>query len=489
MVVGTIIGTSIFVQPSEVTGQVPSVGGVFAVWIVAGVLTIFGALVCAELSSIFTRSGGVYIYLKEAFSPAVGFLWGWAMFWTMHSGIIAAIATVCGRYTAYFVPLDDNGIKAVGVAVILVLTAVNYVGVRQGSTLQTVFTVGKIVAIVVIIICGLLFGGAAHQRVLEAADASASQPAAAAGISEFLLALVAGLFAFGGWHMVTYNSEETVAPRSTIPRALMFGTALVTVCYVAMNAVYMWVLPLDTIRTSTRVAADAADAVWGSGGGAMMSALVIFSAFGALSGIVLAGPRVYYAMAQDGMLFRWAAAVHPKYHTPHRAIVMQGVWSCVLVVTGSYRVLFTRVIYTEWIFFGLMALGLIVLRRRDQRDAAAGATPATFSGNASPDGGVEEAAAPRPYRADYHIWGYPLVPLVFAASAFAIVVNQVVSSPIESLTGLSLVLVGLPVYYLWARLPSRADASATRSDAAAENRDDTGSGRVPNEPPSIPDQE
>ena len=457
MVVGTIIGTAIFVQPSEVTGQVPTVAGVFTVWLVCGVLTLFGALVCAELSSIFTRSGGVYVYLKEAYSPAVGFLWGWAMFWTMHSGIIAAIATVCGRYTAYFVELDDNGIKAVAIAVIVLLSAVNYTGVRQGSQLQTLFTVGKIVAITAIIVSGFLFGAGAHERVLEAAAAGAAALEASApagldaaaagtdtvGITEFLLALVAGLFAFGGWHMVTYNSEETVQPRTTIPHALIIGTGIVTLCYVAMNAVYMWVLPLETIAASTRVAADAADAVWGSGGGTMMSGLVIFSAFGALAGIILAGPRVYYAMAQDGLLFRWAGAVHPKFHTPHRAIVLQGVWSCVLVATGSYRVLFTRVIYTEWIFFGLMALGLIIFRRRDAADA---------TGNPRDDDGD------RPFKADYHVWGYPAVPLIFAFSAFAIVVNQVISSPVESATGLSLVLLGLPVYYLWARNPSAPSA-------------------------------
>jgi APA family basic amino acid/polyamine antiporter len=453
MVVGTIIGTSIFVQPSEVTGRVPSVAGAFAVWVVSGVLTLFGALVCAELASIFTRSGGVYVYLKEAYSPALGFLWGWAMFWTMHSGIIAAIAVVCGRYTAYFVPLGDFGIKIVGVAMILILSAINYIGVRQGSALQTLFTAGKLIAIVLIIVSGFLFGGAAHQQVVAQAGGSAppaatldagaaavrgAAPSAPSGsITEFLLALVAGLFAFGGWHMVTYNSEETIAPRTTIPRALMIGVAVVTAAYVAMNAVYMWVLPLDTIRASTRVAADAADAVWGGGGGAMMSALVIFSAFGALAGIVLAGPRVYYAMAQDGLLFRWAAAVHPRYHTPHRAILMQGVWSSVLVLTGTYRVLFTRVIYTEWIFFGLMALGLIVLRRRDASSLQA------------VDGAV--TSDDRPWRADYRMWGYPVVPLAFAFAAFAIVINQIISSPADSLAGLALVIVGLPVYYLWTR--------------------------------------
>jgi len=451
MVVGTIIGTSIFVQPSEVTGQVTSVAEVFAVWIVSGILTLFGALVCAELASAFTRSGGVYVYLKEAYSPALGFLWGWAMFWTMHSGIIAAIATVCGRYVAYFVPLGDAGVRAVGIAVIVILSAVNYVGVRHGSMLQTIFTAGKLLAIVLIIVSGFVFGGAAHESVVAAgSDAAATEqppapatpiagdapgaPGGGAGVTEFLLALVSGLFAFGGWHMVTYNAEETFEPRRTIPRALIIGTAVVTACYVAMNAVYMWVLPLDDIRTSTRVAADAADAIWGTGGGAMMSALVIFSAFGALAGIVLAGPRVYYAMAQDGLLFRWAAAVHPRYHTPHRAIVLQGVWSCALVATGTYRALFTRVIYTEWIFFGLMALGLVMLRRR----------------------GVS---------GDYRVWGGPVIPAVFALSAFAIVVNQVIDSPVDSLTGLALVLAGLPVYYVWTR---RGDGPTTPTSARAD---------------------
>jgi APA family basic amino acid/polyamine antiporter len=244
--------------------------------------------------------------------------------------------------------------------------------------------------------------------------------------------MVAGLFAFGGWHMVTYNAEETEDPRRTIPRALVIGTLVVTACYIALNAVYLYLLPLDVVASSDRVAADAADAVFGRGGGASMSALVVFSTFGALSGIVLAGPRVYFAMARDGMLPAWVGAVHPRFQTPHRAIVLQASWACVLVGTGSYRVLFTRVVYTEWIFFGLMAVGLFLLRRRAD------------------------------LRRDYSVWGYPLVPAIFALSAFAIVANQVVAEPVESLTGLGLVLVGLPVYHFWARRGyRRPDSSHT----------------------------
>ena len=424
MVVGTIIGASIFVQPSEITGPVPSLTGTALVWLVAGLLTFFGALVTAELASTFTESGGVYVYLREAFSPLMGFLWGWAMFWTMHSGIIAAIAVVFARYLGYFLPLDPWGIKVAAVGAIIFLSWVNYLGVREGSNLQTAFTVAKVLAIMLMIAVGFALGGGASAPTTASAVASDLQATDAgllggATLQDFFVALVAGLFAFGGWHMVTYNAEETLEPKRTIPRALTIGVLVVTACYIALNAVYFYVLPLETVVTSDRVAADAADAVVGSGG-TIMSLLVVFSAFGALSGIILAGPRVYFAMARDGLLFRWVGAVHPSRRTPHRAILLQAVWSSALVVTGTYRALFTRVVYTEWIFFGLMAVGLFLFRRRP---------------------GLQR---------QYSVWGFPIVPAVFALSAFAIVVNQIVTDPGESALGLSFVLVGVPVYYAWA---------------------------------------
>lgn len=422
MVVGTIIGASIFVQPSLITGHVPSIAGVFAVWATAGLLTLFGALVCAELAAAFPRTGGVYVFLKEEFSPAVGFLWGWAMFWSMHSGIIAAIAVVFARYVGFFTPLGDTGIRVVAIAGILALSGVNYVGVRHGSALQTAFTIGKVFAILVIITVGLALGPSAGDpapALRPLAEPSAAGSAIALG--DFALALVAGLFAFGGWHMVTYAAGETRKPERTIPRALLVGVAVVTLCYVALNAAYLYVLPLEAVVSSTRVAADAADAVLGRGGAAVMSGLVIFSTFGALAGIILAGPRVYLAMARDGLLFRWVAAIHPAYRTPHRAIVLQAVWASVLVATGTYRALFTRVIYTEWMFFALMAVGLVLLRRRP-------------------------GYAPR-----YTLWGFPIVPGVFAAASGAIVLAQLASDPAESAAGLALVAIGLPIYSVWVR--------------------------------------
>jgi APA family basic amino acid/polyamine antiporter len=302
---------------------------------------------------------------------------------------------------------------------ILLISWVNYRGVRHGSVLQAAFTWAKVAVIIAIIAVGLAMGGDAHQAVVASA---APPPGGAMSLSAFGVALVAGLFAFGGWHMVTYTAEETRDPRKTLPRALVIGMVLVTVLYIALNGIYLYLLPFHAVATSTRVAADAADAVFGRGGGTVMSAVVLFSAFGAVSGIILAGPRVYYAMARDDLLFRWAGEVHPEYHTPHKAIVAQALWACVLVGTGTYRALFTRVIYTEWIFFGLMAVGVFIIRRRSD------------------------------VTRQYSLWGYPWVPLVFALSAFGIAVNQVITQPVDTAVGSGLILIGLPVYWYWTRM-------------------------------------
>ena len=412
MVIGTIIGASIFVQPSLVSGAVPSVSGMLLVWVGAGVLTMIGALVAAELASAFPGSGGVYVFLRESYSPAVGFLWCWAMFWSMHTGIIAAIATVCARYVAFFVPLGDTGVRVVAIAAILVLSAVNYLGVRHGTALQTAFTGIKVAAVILIVVAGVT----AVRGPTDVPTPVGTTPSPS--FRAFVTATVAGLFAFGGWHMVTYTGDETVNARRTIPRALVIGTLAVTASYIAVNAAYLLVLSPAAVAASNRVAADFADRLLGSGGAAAMSALVVLSTLGAMTGIILTGPRVYLAAANDGLLFRWIGEIHPRFGTPHHAIALQAVWACVLVATGTYRALFTRVVYTEWIFFGLMTAGLFLLRRR-------------------PD-----------YAPMYRAWGYPIMPLLFIAATAVIVFNQLVSEPVASLTGLAIVLAGLPIYYL-----------------------------------------
>jgi basic amino acid/polyamine antiporter, APA family len=413
LVVGTIIGSSIFVQASEITAKVPSVGGVILAWAAAGALTLIGALVCAELASAYPRTGGVYVFLREIYSPSLGFLWGWAMFWTMHSGILAAIATVFARYAGWFVPLDDTATKVVAISAIVVLSAINYLGVALGGRVQFAFTVVKVAAVAGIIAAGWLISGPAPVDNVRSL--------AGIGGGNFLLAVGAGLFAFGGWHMVTYTAEETVDPTRTIPRSLMIGVVVVTACYIGLNAIYLRVLPIEEVIASTRIAADAFDVLVGPLGASLIAGLVMFSAFGALNGIVLVGPRVYYQMAQDGLWFRLAGEVHPRFQTPAKAILLQGAWSSVLVFTGTYRALFTRVIYTEWIFFALLALGVVLLRRRPG------------------------------YHPQWKMPFVPLAPIIFVLASAAIVVNQVLADLQNSAIGLLIVASGFPAYRFWAR--------------------------------------
>jgi APA family basic amino acid/polyamine antiporter len=321
---------------------------------------------------------------------------------------------VCARYVAHFVELTSGQQQVAAAGIILLISAINYVGIRTGTSVQTAITVAKLAAIAALLAAGVAFsgGGGGDPWTLSLAEL------AAAPIDRMLLGVSAGLFAFGGWHMVTYTAGETTDPVRTLPRALMVGVVVVTLCYVCLNAVYLNVLPLEAVRASPRIAADVAQALVGPVGASAVSVLVVVSAFGALTGIVLAGPRMYLAMAQDGLMLSWMGAVHPTYRTPHRALALQAVWSSVLVLTGSYPTLFGRVIYMEWFFFALMTAGLFVLRRRAS------------------------------YRPAYRMWGYPITPLLFIVPSAAIVVNHLWSTPSEALFGAAVVATGWPVA-LW----------------------------------------
>jgi APA family basic amino acid/polyamine antiporter len=422
MVVGIIVGAFIFVQPTEVTRLVPNVRGVILAWAVAGILTLCAALVCAELSALYPETGGVYVFLKKIYSPALAFLWGWGLFWVMHSGILAAIAVVLARYAGYFFGLSEAGIRTLAIAAILLVSWIQYLGVKPGSAVQVTLTAAKLGAIA--IMCGLLFtlGSATHHSVLS----SVERPVL---FTSFGLAVAAGVFAFGGWHMVSYSAGETRDPGRTIPRALIFGVLIVTACYTLLNAAYLYVMPLSAVASSTRVAADAMERVLGPIGAKAITVVIIISALGALNGIALAGPRVYYAMAQDGLAFRWMAALHPQRRTPHLAIAAQAGWACFLAATNSYRALFTRVIYTEWLFFALLAAGIFVLHRRGRY------TPKSLA------------------------FAYPLLPIVSLVTSAAIAANQIYAAPRDSFIGLGLLLVGLPVYFFWAHRTTTSHAA------------------------------
>ncbi|HET9400620.1 MAG TPA: amino acid permease, partial [Candidatus Acidoferrales bacterium] len=318
LVVGIILGASIFVQPSEITRLIQRPGKIMLAWLAAAALTVCGALVCAELAAAFPETGGVYVYLKRIFSPALGFLWGWAMFWSIHSGIIAAIAVVMARYTAYFFSGGESSVRVIAMAAILFLSVVNYGGIKAGSSVQVILTSVKIAALLLLVAILFVFG--------KSSETSRSATDLMAGVSlrSYALAVAAGLFSFGGWHMVTYSAGETHEPRRTIPTALIFGTLIVAFCYIALNAGYLHVMPAAEIATSSRVAADAAERAIGTRAGGMISLLVIVSALGSLNGIILAGPRVYYAMARDGLAFRWLGTLDERRQTPHFAILAQG---------------------------------------------------------------------------------------------------------------------------------------------------------------------
>ena len=414
MVVGIIVGASIFVQPSEVTRLVPSRSGVILAWLVSGVLTLCAALVCAELSRLFPDTGGIYVFLKQIYSPALGFLWGWTMFFVMHAGILAAIAVVLARYAGYFFGFGETGIRLLAMAAILFVSFIQYLGVKPGSAVQVTLTAAKVCAIA--LLCGVIFtlGTTAHHGV----SASLDQPI---HLASFGLAVAAGLFAFGGWHMVSYSAGETRNPERTIPRALVLGVFIVTACYTLLNAAYLYVMPLSSVATSTHVASEVMERVLGPAGGKAITVVIIVSALGSLNGIALAGPRVYYAMAQDGLAFRWMGALHPKRQTPYLAIAAQAVWACFLATTNSYRALFSRVIYTEWLFFALLAAGVFLLYRRGK------------------------------YAPKFLAFAFPLVPAVSFLTSAAIAVNQIWAAPRDSFIGLGLLLLGLPVYFFWAR--------------------------------------
>ena len=341
-------------------------------------LTLFGALACAELASAFPRTGGVYVFLKETYSPVAGFLWGWAMFWVMHSGIIAAMATVFGRYAGVLRPARrPRDPRRRGVARSSASRRSTTSASSAAARCRRRSRSPRSSAVALIVVVGFVVGS----RLPEHFQQGAATAGRRGRPHSFLLALIAGLFAFGGWHVVTYTAEETVQPERTIPRALALGIVdRDGLLRRAQRGVFLRAAARSGAR-SRRASPPTSRRRCSARRAARRSrALVMFSVFGAMTGSMLAAPRVYFAMARDGLIFRWMGDVHPRFRTPHRAIVLQAIWASALVWSGTYRQLFTRVIFTEWIFFALMAGGIFLLRRRP------GYAPA------------------------YRVWGYPWVP-------------------------------------------------------------------------------
>jgi basic amino acid/polyamine antiporter, APA family len=430
IVVGIMIGSAIFIVPAEITREVGSARSALAVWLVTGVLSLFGALSFAELAAMMPQAGGQYIYLREGYGPLVSFLCGWMFFLIQQSGGIATLAVGMAQYLGNFLPLGSWGEKGVAAAAILVLTAINIRGVRQGGWVQAFLTglnVGIVVALIVV--------GFALASGRPPGPHSLPMPSGTRYFASFGVAMVAALWAYEGWNNVTFAAGEIKRPERTLPLALVLGTALVIAIYLGLNLVYYRVLTLPEIAASPRVAADAMRRLVGPWGSQLTAVAIVIAVFGSLNGSILAGARVYYAMAKDGLFFRWCAAVHPRFRTPHLALVVQGLWSSLLVLAAGYEQLFTFTVFAAWIFYALTALAVIILRRK------------------MPD-------LPRPYR----VPGYPAVPILFVLTATAFVANTLVEKNREAGFGTLLVLAGIPVYWLWRRKYAPGNKMMSRGD-------------------------
>lgn len=416
LVVGTIIGSGIFLVPHNVAQQVGSVRSLLLVWVVGGVLTLAGALSLAELGAATPEAGGLYVYLRQAYGRLPAFLLGWGNLVVIESGAVATLAVGFGIYAARIAPLSAAGQKITACAVIGVLTLVNVAGAREGSFVQTLFTVAKLAGIAAIIGCAVVYHGAHHVHSLPAL------PTPHTSFGSFGVALVGVLWAYSGWYELSYSAGEVKNPGSTLPRSYLLGVLIVMAAYLAANVAYLHAMPLRALARHQDVAARAMQIFAGPAGAAFISVLILCSIFGALNGTLLSGTRTYFVMARDGLFFPAVGRVHERFQTPVLAIIIEGVWAAVLALSGSYEQLYTYVIFTAWIFFAACVFGVVVLRRR----------------------------APHQHR-PYRVWGYPIVPIAFTVAALALVGNTLVSEPRESILGLLLILAGIPIYFISAR--------------------------------------
>jgi APA family basic amino acid/polyamine antiporter len=422
LVVGSMIGSGIFIVSADIARQVNSPGLLLVVWIATAALTIVAALSYGELAAMMPRAGGQYVYLREAFGPLPAFLYGWTLFLVIQTGTIAAVAVAFAKFLAVFWPGAPE--KAVAMAVLVLLAWVNTRGVRQGAIVQNIFTFAKTGALLGLILLGVA-GGRNPEAVARNfgtlwADAEWSWTA----VRLVGVAMVGALFSSDAWNNVTFTAGETLNPRRNVPLSLALGVAIVSAIYLAANYVYLSVLPLEAIQQAPqdRVGTAVAGAILGARAEAVMAAAIMISTFGCVNGMTLAGARVYYAMALDGLFFRRAAKLDPRTATPAVSLWAQCAWACVLTLSGRYGDLLDYVIFAVLLFYVLTIAGVFVLRRKH------------------PDW-------PRPYRA----FGYPVLPALYILAASLIEVLLLLYKPNYTWPGLILVLLGLPVYWFWRR--------------------------------------
>jgi APA family basic amino acid/polyamine antiporter len=431
VVIGGIIGAGIFLNPAIVAQRVHTPAFILTAWIIGGAVALIGALSFAELGARRPQAGGGYIYLTEVFGPLPAFLYGWTFLFIINSGGIAAVAVTFARYTADLFALSVAWIKPLAAGVLVILSGVNYFGVRSGSITQNLFTVLKLLALAILIGAGLFFA----QPAASAGSASVISPIEGVSVVRALgYALIPVLFAYGGWQYSNNMASEIVSPERTLPKALAIGMVVVVAVYFLANVAYIRVLGPAGLASSLAPAADTMRALMGPAGGALMAVGIIMSTIGFVNSGILSAPRMLQAMAADGLFFRFASRLHPRYRTPTGGIVIQAAWAIVLVMSGTYGQLLDYVVFGDWIFFGLIVCTIFGYRRRDTPEVSA-----------------------RTYRAP----GYPLLPALFVATAAFVVISAVWSNPRNALLGAVLIAAGIPAFIFWSRRKLVSDNAAT----------------------------
>jgi len=437
LVIGAVIGSGIFMTAGFIAEYLPSPGLMLIVWLVGGLITTSGALSFAELGAMFPKAGGQYIYIREAYGPWAGFFFGWGFFWFIMCGGIATLGVAFAEFLGYFIPalstqsyifqlnvlgssysLSTGQLVAVGS--ILILSGVNYFGIKTGAIVQNIFTFLRIAAIAAFVILGLTLGKKAGITDFSQIFSVETGLSFDTLMSLFGLALIAVLWTYDGWYSPTCTAEEIKKPERNLPLSLIMGTLGITLIYLLMNLVYIMALPIDKMKGVTRIGELASTQLFGPTATHFFSAAIMISIFGCLSATIIYGPRVYYAMAKDRSFFKSMAYIHPRYRVPSKALVGQAIWSSLLCLSGTYKGLFEYVVFALVIFFALTGFAVIVLRFKQ------------------PD-------RKRPYKT----WGYPVIPLFFVIINIAVFFNIVINQPLKSTIGLIMLGIGIPAFLYW----------------------------------------
>lgn len=436
LVIGSVIGSGIFMTTGFIIGFVKSPGLVLVVWVLGGLITLTGALSFAELAGMFPRAGGQFIYLKEAYGDWAGFLFGWAFFWVIMCGGIAALAVGFSEYLGYYFPGISNqtvvfetevaGLpyslsagQFVAVGSIVVLSVINYVGLKSGVFVQNIFNFLKIGSIALLVIGGWILGRKAGMGNWGGSFFSG-------GAFEWKtlgLALFAVLWTYDGWYAVNCTASEVKKPEKTIPLSLFLGTGAIVLIYLLVNSVYLAALPVEAMSDVARVGELAATGLFGQRAAGWVAGAITVSIFGCLAATILYGPRVYYAMSEAGLFFRSMIFIHPRFRVPTKAILWQGIWASILCLSGTYQTLYEYVVFALVLFFAATGAAVFVLR-------------------------TKRPSFPRPYKT----WGYPVVPLVFVLINLIVFLNSIYSQPRESLIGLLIIIAGIPAFLYWKKV-------------------------------------